>query len=217
VQPGDLPLPPPAITAEAARRAAEDVLSRPEYAEVAPSLLERVGDAVQQAIGRILAGLGGTGTGSVVAYVVLTAVAVGVLLLSIRAARSLRRDAAGGLATAGDVGRPTIAWLDDAVAHEQVGRWREAVRCRYRALVATLAANGTVEEMPGRTAGEYLDGVRAVAPAAVDAFADATEVFERAWYGRDDVGPADAAALRSASEATALAIGARAERAEAPA
>jgi hypothetical protein len=54
----------------------------------------------------------------------------------------------------------------------------------------TLAARGLVEEVPGRTAGEYRREVGRAVPAAAADFAGATELFEVAWYGRSDTGAA---------------------------
>ena len=51
--------------------------------------------------------------------------------------------------------RTAAQWRAEAAAHDAAGRWREALRCRYRALVAELAGRGLVEEIPGRTSGEY--------------------------------------------------------------
>jgi hypothetical protein len=66
--------------------------------------------------------------------------------------------------------------------------------------VATLARTGAVEEVPGRTTGEYRTLVRQARPAVAEPFADATDRFERAWYGNDDVGPADAADFRTVAD-----------------
>jgi hypothetical protein len=73
------------------------------------------------------------------------------------------------------------------------------VRCRYRALVAELAARGLVDEVPGRTAGEYRGEVRRNLPDAAADFAGATELFELAWYGRGETGAQQASRLRELS------------------
>jgi hypothetical protein len=73
------------------------------------------------------------------------------------------------------------------------------VRCRYRALVAELAARGLVDEVPGRTAGEYRGEVRRNLPDAAGDFAGATELFELAWYGRGDTDAQQASRLRELS------------------
>src|SRR5207244_8332949 len=87
--------------------------------------------------------------------------------------------------------RPPGDWEAGAAGHEAAGRWRDAVRCRYRALVADLARRGVVDEVPGRTSGEYRAEVTASLPAAAADFTGATDLFERAWYGAADAGPDD--------------------------
>ncbi len=93
------------------------------------------------------------------------------------------------------VGRSSRDWLVEAAEHEAAGRRRDAVRCRYRALLADLAAAGLVEEIAGRTSGEYLAAVESDVPAAAEAFADATRRFELAWYGATPVDATDADAF----------------------
>jgi Domain of unknown function (DUF4129) len=96
--------------------------------------------------------------------------------------------------------RSAAEWRAEAEAQERAGAWREAVRSRYRALVADLAARGLVEEVPGRTAGEYRREVGEALPAVATDFAGATELFEVAWYGRSDTGAQEASQLRDLSD-----------------
>ena len=51
-------------------------------------------------------------------------------------------------------------WADEALAFEEAGRWRDGLRCRYRALVSTLAARDVIPDLVGRTAGEFVADVR---------------------------------------------------------
>ena len=74
------------------------------------------------------------------------------------------------------------------------------MRCRYRALVARLAAGGAVDEIPGRTAGEYRLELRRTRPDAAPAFTEATDLFERAWYGHADVTGGDDERFRSLAD-----------------
>jgi hypothetical protein len=200
-------LPPPEVTGEQARRAVADVLSRPEYAELEPNLFERARNAVLDAIGRALDSLTGTGAGTAIGYLVLALlIGVGALLL-LRFLQGLRSDVGVDGPLAGGVGRAPAEWLAEAEEHEAAQRHRDAVRCRYRALIAALAAAGLVEEIPGRTAGEYLAAIRTDLPDAAAPFAAATMVFEAAWYGPDDVTSADVAAVRDASARTERSAG----------
>jgi hypothetical protein len=96
--------------------------------------------------------------------------------------------------------RSAAEWRAEADAQERAGAWREAVRSRYRALVADLASRGVVEEVPGRTAGEYRREVGRALPGAAGDFAGATELFEVAWYGHADTGAQQAAHLRDLTD-----------------
>jgi uncharacterized protein DUF4129 len=153
------------------REVVREVLSRPEFRPPQRSLTERLFDWVLELIGRLLAALGGSGAGGIVGLILLALVLAGVGVLAARFSRGLTPS-------------PEV----------------EAVRSRYRALVADLAARGLVEEVPGRTAGEYRRQVGRALPEAATDFAGATELFEVAWYGRSSTGAGDAAHLRDLAD-----------------
>jgi hypothetical protein len=202
----DVPLPAPDIDGSTARQTAEEVLRRPEYAGAEPGLLDRIGDRISQLLGEVLAGLSGTATGALLGYLILALLAVGVAVVVHRTVRGFRRDAVAGVATPADVGRPPATWAADAAAHEAAGRWRDAIRCRYRELVAALASRGVVEEVAGRTAGEYVEQIVTSSPAAAEPFRAATALFERAWYGSEEVGGGDLADSRARAADTLAAV-----------
>jgi Domain of unknown function (DUF4129) len=182
------------------REVVREVLSRPEFRPPERSLMERVLDWVLEGIGRLLAALGGSGAGGIVGLVLLALVLVGVGILAARFSRGLTPSPEVAAAVVGGRRRSAAEWRAEAEGQERTGAWREAVRSRYRALVADLASRGLVEEVPGRTAGEYRREVGRALPAAASDFAGATELFEVAWYGRADTGPQDAAHLRDLSD-----------------
>jgi len=182
------------------REVVHEVLSRPEFRPPQRSLTERVLDWVLEGIGRLLAALGGSGAGGIVGLVLLALVLVGVGVLAARFSRGLTPSPEVAAAVPGGRRRSAAEWRAEAEAHERAGAWREAVRSRYRALVADLATRGLVEEVPGRTAGEYRREVGRALPEAATDFAGATELFEVAWYGRSGTGAGEAARLRDLSE-----------------
>jgi hypothetical protein len=191
-----VPTPDPGAAGERARRTAEEVLARPEYAALRPSLLERLYDWLNEQIGRLLERLAHSPRASLIGSVVIILLVVVVGVLVWRFARGLRRDPRSGRVAVGTNRRGADHWRGEAVAAEQTGRWREALRCRYRELLAEAAAAGVVEELAGRTTGEYLAAVRANLPAAAQAFGAVTRGFELAWYGRAPVGRDDLEAVR---------------------
>ncbi len=94
-------------------------------------------------------------------------------------------------AVAVDRSREPLNWRSEAEEHRRAGRFRDALRCRYRALVGDLARRGLIDEIPGRTTGEERAQLRRVTPDASRPFNAAADLFDGAWYGHRDV---DAAA-----------------------
>jgi hypothetical protein len=76
----------------------------------------------------------------------------------------------------------------DRLAREALARGDlvGAVRARYGALLAALAARGVVPDTPSLTAGECRRAVAGNLPDAYPAVAKATTVFESVMYGRAD-------------------------------
>jgi hypothetical protein len=203
---GELPV--PDRDPEQVREVVREVLSRPEFRPPHRSLTERLFDWLLELIGRLLAVLGGSGAGGVVGLVLLALVLVGVGVLAARFSRGLTPSPEVAAAVPAGRRRSAAEWRAEAEAQERAGAWREAVRSRYRALVADLASRGLVEEVPGRTAGEYRREVGRALPEVATDFAGATELFEVAWYGRARTGAGDAAHLRDLSDRVLRRVGA---------
>ena len=90
-----------------------------------------------------------------------------------------------------DRSREPTDWRSEAEAHRRAGRFRDALRCRYRALVGDLARRGLIDEIPGRTTGEERAQLRVVRPAVGGPFDAAADLFDDAWYGHAAVDVAD--------------------------
>jgi Domain of unknown function (DUF4129) len=194
---GDLPA--PTRDPDRVREVVREVLARPEFRPPDRTLLQRALDWLLEQAGRLLAELGASGAGGIVGLAVLALALLGVGLLAARFSRGMTASPEMRAAVRAAPRRPAADWRAEAEAHERAGRWRPAVRCRYRALVAELAARGLVDEVPGRTAGEYRREVGRSLPDAAADFAGATELFELAWYGRADTGAREASRLRELS------------------
>lgn len=190
------------------RRIAEEILARPEFDPPGRPWIERALDAV----GRWLEGLlerlsapaaAGSNAASWVILVGLVAgLAAALVLLAQRArrrGRRPRRRKATVAATVTEWARPRSAADLAAEADELAagGRWREALRARYQALVAALAARHVLDDRPSVTTGEHRARVAVGVPPAAPPFADAAELFDRAWYGDQPTGPAEDEAFRS--------------------
>lgn len=192
--PGDLPA--PSEGPSEARRRVEEILARPEFRPEPRSLVERLLDEIGALLDKILGGVGGGNQILAWSAVAVVAALLGFVLW--KAVRSLQTDPGvkAGVAMDGRR-RPAADWRADAAAHEAAGRWRDALRCTWRATVAELAARGLVEEVPGRTTGEYRAAVARSLPAVADPFSQATRLFEDAWYAAVEIGQAESARARA--------------------
>lgn len=179
-------LPPPAVPPEDARRAADDILSRPEYREPEPSLVERVLEAIGDFLGEAIAALTGSGPGGVIATVVvvgLLGVAVWFLVRSLGAGRGGAQPGTEPLVQGTTAPDDPATWIAEADRLAAAGNHRSALRCRYQAMIARLLRDGAVEDVPGRTPRELAAELVVQRPATEDDVGTVTEQFERAWYG----------------------------------
>ncbi len=182
------------------RDAIGEVLARPEFQRPAPGLVQRLREAAIDLLERALGALLGGGRGTVVAWVIFAASILAIAFVATRFARGVTRDPGRAVPSVAVARRGAAEWRADAEAAERAGQWRSALRCRYRALVADLADRGLVEEVAGRTAGEYRSDVAEAAPGVAAPFAGATELFEGAWYGDRPTGQDEAARFRGLAD-----------------
>jgi hypothetical protein len=200
--PPDLPRPQPPPAA--ARDAAREILSRPEFRQPPKSLYDRIIGWLGHLLDRALSALFSGGQVSIVGWIFLVAFVALLAYLGWRISRNVgARSARGGadpLSVTTSHRRTAAAWEADAVAREQAGDWRGALRSRYRALIARLGSIGAVEDVAGRTAGEYRAEVRSSRPGASAPFGEATDLFERAWYGGVPTARADTDRFRALAE-----------------
>jgi len=198
--------PVPTHDPEDVRRIADEVLARSAFDAPERPLLRRAVDWVLRQLERLFGGdpdrgldvepgAGGSG-GSTLFTVVVLLLAVAAVVLVVRALRGTWRRGRRAEPEALDVdveGRRTAqAW--DAIAQrlEAEGRWKEAMRARFGSLVERLVDRGLVADVAGRTTGELRVDVRSSLPEVADAFADAADLFDRAWYGDLPTGPSEA-------------------------
>lgn len=196
---GMAPLPVPVNRPPHVDETARRILSQRQFQPPPRSLVQRLMGWVFEQIAKLIGQLSGGGRGSFVAWAVIilgSGVLVWTMVRLVRN-RGAGRRRAGSLGPLDDqIGRASEDWAADAAGHELAGRWREALRCRYRALIADLAQRGLLDEVPGRTTGEYRSELAINLPASAVPFRALTELFERAWYGHVPVRSDDVAALR---------------------
>jgi hypothetical protein len=194
--PVDLPV--PTIDPARVKSATQQILRLSEFRPPRRTLVQAVWHWITTEFGKLtgsLFGGGSFGTNwvTVVAVGILAALVIALVIVSVvRRGRTHRGARPEAVVLRGHgPARSPAEWRAEAAAHEAAGRWRYALRCRYRALVAELVGRGLIEEIPGRTSGEYRGDVNAVVPEAGRAFGGATDLFEQAWYGDRPTGPED--------------------------
>ena len=137
-------------------------------------------------------------------WVLLIAIVIAIVFVAVRYF-SDRRGSADDLGVEGDDpdddalagtviidrSREPRGWREEAERHRAEGRFRDSIRCRYRALVGDLARRGLLDEIPGRTTGEERAQLRISSANAVPFFREAADLFDGAWYGHVALSIAD--------------------------
>ncbi len=203
-EPRDDGLPIPEPGTDESNRRADEIVAGPRFQEPPKSLIDRILDWIAEQLDKIqVPGVGGGAAGgSQIVVWVFIALLVGLaifLVARMRVSRRPSRDDPDFIVDA-EVARPAHEWLSEAERFEAEGAWKQALRCRFRALVSALIDRGVVRDIPGRTTGEYRVEVRRNAERVAPAFAGAADLFERARYGDEDTGPDENARFRSLAD-----------------
>jgi hypothetical protein len=171
-----------------ARRWAEQELTDPSYAAAEPTPIDRVAQAVGDAIAAFfeqpLTGSWGPAA-AVIATVVVLAVILGAFLVwgRPRATARVRTTAASDLF--GDAaGRSADDLREDAAARAASGEWTEAVSAAVRALARGLDERGIVSIPPGATVQAFARAASARFPGEAAALARCAADFDDVRYLR---------------------------------
>lgn len=182
------------------RQSADDILARPEYRPPEKTIGQEIGEKIQEILGKGLETLASGGGGSIFGWVVIGALVGGLVYFVVRVGRTVQRSPDQPVDVSIEVRRSPSEWRTEAVRFEAAGQWKEALRCRYRAMVSDLVDRKVVPDIPGRTVGEHRADVSTVVPDAAPEFQGAAELFERAWYGDLPTGEAENERFRALSD-----------------
>ncbi|GCE02020.1 DUF4129 domain-containing protein [Embleya hyalina] len=172
------------IPRDDARDAARDELSRVEYHRDDPNPVRRILDWLFDRLGDLVSRAGDNTPGGYtgLAVIVLLLVAALVLLrLRLGPLGAARRAESPLYGEQGPM--PAARHRAAADAHAAAGRWDEAVRERFRAIVRDLEERAVLDVRPGRTADEAaVEGGRGLPEVAADLRA-AAAIFDDVHYG----------------------------------
>ena len=209
-EPADDSLPVPEPSTQESNERADEILAEARFQEPPKSILDRVLEWIVEQLDKIsIPGLGaGAGGGSQIVVWIFVAALVGLAIFLVSRLRltGRPRDDDPDFIVDAEVARSEHEWLSEAERYEAAGQWKQALRCRFRALVSALIERGVVRDIPGRTTGEYRVEVTRNAPAVAGSFAGAAELFERAWYGDEPTGAAENAHFRSLADEAVLGL-----------
>lgn len=194
-----LPLLPPVLPAEVpvdvgrdeAAAAAARELAKEVYAAQRPPLWQRALTWVLERLQELFDAATRATPGGPWGLLVLALVAAAVVVAVRWRAGAVRR--AGGAPPPLFAGRPQTAAEHRAAADRAAteGRFADAVRERFRAVVRRLEERGLLDERPGRTADEAADDAALVLPGCGPGLRAGARLFDEVVYGRR---PADATA-----------------------
>jgi hypothetical protein len=182
------------------RDKAHEILSRAEFAR-SETLFERIAGWLGDLFSWLSFGVGGGSgfLGNLVGLVIVLGI-VYVLVLLVRhllgRPRRVRDRDEEELTIELERGRAASDWRGDAERFEASGQWREAMRARYRELVRSLVEDGVLDDVPGRTTGEYRAAFAAARPEQAPAFTALTDLFEAVWYGGAETDEGDNARFK---------------------
>lgn len=176
--------PPLTVSREAARRAAEEELSKSRYHDQDPSLfqrgLNRFWDWVGDLLGRAADATPGGGLGL---FVVVLLVLLAGALLWWRLGSPTRARSKPDAALFDDRPRTAAEHRAAAETHAAAARWNAAVQERMRALVRSLEERALLDPRPGRTADEAAAEAARLLPGHTDELRAAAQDFDHVTYG----------------------------------
>jgi predicted lipid-binding transport protein (Tim44 family) len=174
------------IDRDTARRAAAEELSDPKYRDARPNILQQVGQWLGEQLEKLLNGLSSVVPGGIfgllLILVLLIVLVVVIRLRTGKVARAVRAERAvfGGKRQSADDYRRSAA---EAAAG---GRYDDAVRDRFRAVVRALEERALLDVRSGRTADEAAAEAGALLPNVADALRQGARLFDDVHYGGRD-------------------------------
>lgn len=166
-----------------AREAAEEELSRPEYQQSEPGLLQQAAEWFWDRVADLFDALPGGGAGSGTGVVVVTVLVVLLLAALVLRLGPVRRSSSTPGDVFADAALDAAGHRAAAERHAADGDWDTAVLERMRALVRSLEERAVLDPRPGRTADEAAAEAGRALPEHRDGLRGAARTFDDVCYG----------------------------------
>ncbi|MET8999569.1 DUF4129 domain-containing protein [Amycolatopsis sp. Hca4] len=171
------------IDRDAARRAAEQELSDPKYRDARPSFLQEVGRWLGEQLDKLLNSLSSGVPGGIFGVVLILALLI-VLVVVIRLRTGkVARAARAGRVVFGGQRRSAADYRRSAGEAAAAGRFDDAVRDRFRAVVRSLEERALLDIRSGRTADEAAAEAGVLLPDVAGRLREGARLFDDVHYG----------------------------------
>ncbi|MEU7785908.1 DUF4129 domain-containing protein [Amycolatopsis sp. NPDC049159] len=171
------------IDRDSARRAAAEELSDPKYRDAQPGFLQQVGQWLGEQVDKLLRGMSsvvpGGPFGLLLVLVLLIVLVVVVRLRTGKVARTARADRV----VFGGQRKNAADYRRSAAEAAAAGRYDDAVRDRFRAVVRALEERALLDTRSGRTADEAAAEAGTLLPNVADALRTGARLFDDVHYG----------------------------------
>jgi hypothetical protein len=171
------------IDRDSARRAAAEELSDPKYRDAQPNVLQRVAQWLGEQLEKLLNGLSSVVPGGIFGLLlVLVLLIVLVVVIRLRTGKVARASRAGRLVFDGR--RKSAAdHRRSAAEAAAAGRYDDAVRDSFRAVVRALEERALLDARSGRTADEAAIEAGILLPNVADELRHGARLFDDVHYG----------------------------------
>ncbi|MGW3958727.1 DUF4129 domain-containing protein [Amycolatopsis sp. NPDC005003] len=171
------------IDRDAARRAAEQELSDPKYRDARPGFLQQIGQWLGEQLEKLLNSLSSGFPGGIFGVVLLVALLI-VLVVVIRLRTGkVARSARAGRVVFGGQRKSAADYRRAAAEAAAAGRFDDAVRDRFRAVVRGLEERALLDTRSGRTADEAAAEAGVLLPNVADELRRGARLFDDVHYG----------------------------------
>ncbi len=192
------------LTDDEARDLADEILQRDEFLPagepgIAAQVLQRITEAIGDALAWLFSGFGGLGGGAGTLLATILLVAAGALLLFAiyraflnRNPRAKEEKSTGTRVVFDEIVEPE-ALRAQLAELKSAADWRGAVVAGFRLAVVGLIDQNIAREVAGATTGDFSRAVHARRPELSEQYSPAAAAFERAFYSDLDVDQNDLA------------------------